>query len=222
MTTLDWIFMVMLVLAILSGLFFVLFLFMSIGTKRKINLISKQKPKNKNKRKKLYFTKKKLVKQRKKQRNSALLFLLLIGLFAGSGLYARYYQSTNLTTDDSDSIVQGYYLLRDFDSELGKAGQGADNQTKIDGNLRYLSSAMSSFGTKRASTVNSEEGQLALNRLYDAIKELGTNAVNNYTKFYNDPQLVEEYQKDIQNAKKYEKKVLELYKVNESALQKQK
>lgn len=222
MTTLDWIFMVMLVLAILSGLFFGLFLFLSMGTKRKIKQLSTIRVKNKKKQKKLYFKKKKLVSKQKKQRTATLLFLLAAGFFTGSGMYAMYYQATNLTIDDSDSIVQGYYLLQDFDGELEHAGQGAENQTKIESNLRYLSSAMSSFGTKRASTVNTEEGQLALNRFYDSIKELGTNAVNNYTKFYNNPTLVKEYQKDIQNAQKYEKKVLELYKVNESALKKQK
>lgn len=54
------------------------------------------------------------------------------------------------------------------------------------------------------------------------MKELGTNATNNYTRFYNNPTLVEEYRKDIKKVQEYEKKVIELYKVNESALQNKK
>lgn len=222
MTTLDWIFMVMIVLAILAGLFFVLFLFLMIKTRSKVTALNAKRPKNKKKRKKVFFMKKRLIKQQKKQQNAAIFSFIGALLLVASGFYANYYQSTNLTTKDSDAIVQGYYLLQDFDSELEKAGKGTENQTKIDGNLRYLSSAMASFGTKKASTVNTEEGQLTLNRYYSSVKELGTNSVNNYTRFYNNPTLVEEYKKDIQRAQKYEKKVLELYKVNEAALQKKK
>ncbi|MFD2307956.1 hypothetical protein [Enterococcus termitis] len=222
MTTLDWIFASMSVLAILTGLFFVLFLFLTLGTRRKLKSISTKRPKNKKKRKKIYFMRKRLLAKKKNQRNTMLLFLLCSVLFAGAGAYAVYYQSTNLTTEDSDSIVQGYYLLQDFDSELEKAGKGSESQTKTDGNLRYLSNAMSSFGSKKASTVNTEEGQLTLNRYYNSMKELGTNATNNYTRFYNNPALVEEYRKDIKKVQQYEKKVIELYKVNESALKNKK
>ncbi|MFD1901715.1 hypothetical protein GQR36_20120 [Enterococcus termitis] len=52
MTTLDWIFASMSVLAILTGLFFVLFLFLTLGTRRKLKSISTKRPKNKKKRKK--------------------------------------------------------------------------------------------------------------------------------------------------------------------------
>lgn len=41
--------------------------------------------------------------------------------FAGGLWYISYYQSMNLTTDDANSIVKGYYLLEDFKEQLIKA-----------------------------------------------------------------------------------------------------
>ncbi|WP_206912721.1 hypothetical protein IGL98_000344 [Enterococcus sp. DIV0840] len=222
MTTLDWFFIIGLVLAVLASLFFILFLLLTIRTGAKVKSLSKRKPKTKKKKKKLRIVKKKLIKQRKSQRTAAILSLFA-GLLLGAGaFYSSYYQAMNLTTDDSDSIAKGYYLISDFDNELTKAASATDSKEKTETNLRYLGNSIASYGTKKASAVNTQEGQLTLNRYYNAMKELGTNVMRNYTQIYNNPDLAKEYQEDVKKVKEYEQKVFKLYNVNEAALGKEK
>ncbi|MGX7245370.1 hypothetical protein ACWOC1_10975 [Enterococcus quebecensis] len=222
MTTLDWFFIIGLVLAVLAILFFILFLFLTIGTSSKVKRLSKIRPTTKKKKKKLRIAKKKLIKKKKSQR-TAMILSLLLGLFLGAGaFYSSYYQAMHLTVDDSDSITNGYYLLNDFDSELTKASSAAGNQEKAESNLRYLANSIASYGTKKASEVSSQEGQLALNRYYNAMKELGTNVMRNYTQIYKNLDLAKEYQEDVKKVKGYEQKVFKLYNVNEAALDQKK
>lgn len=222
MTTLDWFFIIGLVLAVLAILFFILFLFLTIRTGAKVKSLSKRKPKTKKKKKRLRIAQKKLIKQKKSQQTAAVLSLLT-GLLLGAGaFYSAYYQAMNLTTDDSDSIAKGYYLISDFDNELSKAGSAKEAQEKTETNLRYLANSIASYGTKKASTVNTQEGQLTLNRYYNAMKELGTNVMRNYNQIYNNPDLANEYKEDVKKVKDYEQKVFKLYNVNETALDKKK
>ncbi|MBO0441103.1 hypothetical protein [Candidatus Enterococcus ikei] len=218
MTTLDWFFIIGLVLAVLAILFFILFLFLTIRTGAKVKSLSKRKAKTKKKKKKLRIAKKKLIKQKKSQRTGTIISLFT-GLFLGAGaFYSAYYQAINLSTDDSDSIAKGYYLISDFDNELSKASSAAESQEKTETNLRYLANSIASYGTKKASTVNTQEGQLTLNRYYNAMKELGANVMRNYNYIYNNPDLAKEYQEDVKKVKEYEQKVFKLYNVNEAAL----
>lgn len=224
MTTLDWFFIIGLVLAVLAILFFILFLFLTIKTGTQIKRLSNRKPKTKKKKKKkkLRIAKKKLIKQKKSQRTAAIISLFA-GLLLGAGaFYSSYYQAMNLTTDDSDSIAKGYYLISDFDKELTKAESATESKEKTETNLRYLANSIASYGTKKASTVNTQEGQLTLNRYYNAMKELGTNVMRNYTQIYNNPELAKDYQEDVKKVKEYEQKVFKLYNVNEAALDKKK
>lgn len=222
MTTLDWFFLIGLVLAVLAILFFILFLVLTVRTGMKVRILNKKRPKNKKKRNSLRIAKKRLIKQKKTQRASAIA-ALFIGILLGAGaFYAAYYQAMNLTTEDSDSIAKGYYLLSDFAEELTKASNASQNQEKTETNLRYLGNSIASYGSKKASIVNTHEGQLTLNRYYNAMKELGTNLMKNYVKVYGNPDLAEEYQGDIKKVKKYEQKVFKMYNVNEAALESKK
>ncbi|MEI5994541.1 hypothetical protein [Candidatus Enterococcus mansonii] len=218
MTALDWFFTIGLVLAVLACLFFILFLFLTLQTGKQMKRLNKKRAKTKKKKKKLRMIKKRLNKQKKHQRTTAIICLLVGVLFGGGAFYASYYQAMHLTTDDSDSIAKGYYLLEDFTQELTNAGKASEKQEKTESNLRYLANSMASYGTKKASTVNTQEGQLTLNRYYNAMKELGTNVMRNYTQIYNNPDLAKEYQKDVGKVQTYEQQVFKLYNVNEAAL----
>ncbi|ALS37046.1 hypothetical protein ABID30_003427 [Enterococcus rotai] len=222
MTTLDWFFIIGLVLAVLAGLFFILFLILTIRTGTQVKHLNRKKAKTKKKKKRLRIARKKLIKRKKRQRSGAILSLIFSLLLGAGAFYASYYQAMNLTTDDSDSISKGYYLLSDFEQELTKAGSASESQEKTVTNLRYLANSIASYGTKKASTVNTQEGQLTLNRYYNAMKELGTNVMRNYTQIYNNPDLAENYQEDVKKVKKYEQKVFKLYNVNEAALDQKK
>ena len=97
--------------------------------------------------------------------------------------------------------------------------ESSETEEKTLGNLRYLSSSLSSYGVKKASYLNTEEGQLLLNRYYGSMKEIGMNATNNLSKIYGNPELVKEYQADIDKITENQKKVFEMYKVDENSLE---
>ncbi|OJG56157.1 hypothetical protein RV06_GL000273 [Enterococcus haemoperoxidus] len=168
----------------------------------------------------LMLEKRKLLKKKKKRRNNAIVCFLACIIFGGGVGYLYYYQSTNLMAKDADSIAQGYYLLKDMTNELNRAGSEEGSKEKAENNLRVLSGKIASYGAKQASSVNTEEGQLVLNRYYRAMKEFGTNTVSNYISIYGNQEMVDEFIEDIKNVQKYQKKVFAFYKVNEEAFKK--
>lgn len=219
MTILEWIFIGGIATTILLLIFTIYSLFRVIFTARKIKKLPVKKIKNPKKRKKIAFKKRKLQKVRKNALIRFVVFLMLSGLAAGGSFYVKYYQSMNLTGGDSDSIVKAYYLLRDFNEQMEIAKAQGDDQEKINQNIQYLSRSMASYGTKKASEVNTKEGQLALNRYYKAIMELGKNANMKYRDFFGDEQLAAEYLASIEKIEKnYEEPVFKYYKVDEAAL----
>ncbi|WP_242596200.1 hypothetical protein [Enterococcus plantarum] len=141
---------------------------------------------------------------------------------AGGMSYLSYYQSMNLTTGDSDSVVKGYYLLRDFEEQLTIARDKSDDEEKLQKNIRYLATSMASYGTKKASEVNSEEGQITLNRYYNSIKQLGMNASTQTKNLFGNQELVDSFLADIKKVQVYEKETFGYYKVNESAFKEEK
>lgn len=220
MTIFDWILITGLSLAMLTFLFSLLFFLLSWQAGSKLKKIQRRRIKNKRKRKMLMIEKRNLQKRKKSRRNNAI-FCVIFCLMFGSGVgYLYYYQSTNLMAKDADSIAQGYYLLKDMENELTKAGSKEGSKEKAENNLRVLSGKIASYGAKEASSVNTEEGQLVLNRYYRAMKEFGTNTVSNYISIYGNQKMVDEFKEDIKNVQKYQKKVFAFYKVNEEAFKK--
>lgn len=163
-----------------------------------------------------------LIKKRKKTIRQCLILLLVTGVFGGVAGYLSYYQAMNLTTNDSDSVVKGYYLLRDFEQQLIIAKEKGEEEEKLQKNIRYLATAMASYGTKTASITNSEEGQLTLNRYYNAIKQVGMNASTQTKNFYGNAQVVDSFLADIKKVQTYEKAAFTYYKVDESAFSEEK
>ncbi|MGG5342643.1 hypothetical protein [Enterococcus sp. AZ192] len=222
MSILEIIFVGGVAAAILSLLGSILFLFQYISQKKKMNSLPRKKLKNKKKNKKI-VGQRKLLQKNKNRSLKLMIFLMIVSVaFSGASGYLSYYQAMNLTADDSDSVVKGYYLLRDFEEQLILARDQGDEEEKLQQNIRYLATAMASYGSKKASTVNSQEGQLVLNRYYNATKQLGMNASTQTKNFYNNPTLVEEFLKDIAKAQEYERAAFDYYKVNENAFSEEK
>ncbi|OJG89767.1 hypothetical protein RV15_GL001608 [Enterococcus silesiacus] len=193
-------------------------MFLFIQTSREIKKIAGRRAKNAKHKRQLARKRKQLKSEKRNQKRLVITFLATVFLFGAGSMLGLYYQSIALTKEDESSVVKGYFLLNDFEQQLESAKTESDNKEKINGNIRYLASAISSYGAKKASTINSEKGQLTLNRYYKAMQDIGTNAMRVTEELYGNEVLVEDYQKDIQRVRNYQKQVFELYKVDEAEL----
>ncbi|MBP1044253.1 hypothetical protein I6N95_24910 [Vagococcus sp. BWB3-3] len=183
-------------------------------TQSRIKKIKKKKFRKKNRNEKR-LRDIQLLEEGKKKAGRLSLLLFIVSLMVMGGIsYGSYYQSMNLMKDDSLSLIQSHYLVRDFEKQLLIAKNEEDDKENVTQNIRYLSTGMASYGTKRASQVNTEEGQLILNQYYNAIKQLGINASTQTRNFFGNAALVDEFLVDIQRVLRYEKKVFNYYKVN--------
>ncbi|MGL4695816.1 hypothetical protein [Enterococcus larvae] len=219
MTILAWIIMGATAGAILCVLFAIYFFVKIILQSRKLKKITKRPPKNKKKRRRWENTRSKLQKKRKKSIFFSLFLLFLAVGLGGASVYTNYYQSINLSSDDSTLIVRSYYLLRDFQEELQKAADETEDKAASQQNIRYLATTMAAYSTKQASTLNTKEGQSALNRYYAALSELGVNATRESNNFYGNSSLVEAFQMDIEKTIARETSAFDYFKVNQSGLE---
>ncbi|WYK01550.1 hypothetical protein A5821_002687 [Enterococcus sp. 7F3_DIV0205] len=207
--------------AILFLLFGIFFLFLSLSTKRKWKIMVSRRVKNKKKRKRIKFLSHRLEKQKKKQFRTSLIFFFLVLLTAGSAAYSRYYQLTNLTADDADSLAKGYYFVGELEKQLKAIDNGA-NAEKTSKNMRDLSTQLTSVANRNASQGMSVEGQKMLNRHFTMTRNLGINISGQDAGKLEDPAYRESYLKDIQKVVTSQKKVFKEFDVNESALQQKK
>ncbi|EOI02723.1 hypothetical protein UAY_00970 [Enterococcus moraviensis ATCC BAA-383] len=222
MSVLDWVFIIGIALSIVALLGSGYFIVQVFHSRSLLKKLPKKKFKNKKKNRKIARKKQQLMKKKKKSVRLFLMLSFVTVALAGGMSYLSYYQSMNLTTGDSDSVVKGYYLLRDFEDQLIIARDKSDDEEKLQKNIRYLATSMASYGTKKASDINSEEGQITLNRYYNSIKQLGMNASTQTKNFFGNQELVDSFLADIKKAQVYEKETFDYYKVNESAFKEEK
>ncbi|PZL74889.1 hypothetical protein CI088_06395 [Enterococcus plantarum] len=218
MSIIDWILVIGIALTIVALLGSAYFLVQILGAQQQIERLKNRRIKNKKKKRVVASKSQQLIKKRKRSLLLCLISLLLTGIFGGTSKYISHYQAMNLTTDDSESVVKGYYLLDDFEEQITIAKEKGDSEEKLQKNIRYLATAMASYGTKTASTTNSKEGQLILNRYYNAIKQIGMNASTQTKNFYGNTQVVDSFIEDIKRIQTYEKAAFSYYKVDESNL----
>ena len=217
MELLDWFFIILLSLAILSLVFFVGFMIFSIHIGNNIRSMKKIRLKNKRKRKKQLRQRRELEKKRKKQIRLVTTFLVCTLVFGSGALYSRYYQATNLGKKDSDAIVQGYYLMNEIQGQLEQV-ETTENEVKLQKNLYDLSARLASYGAREANGRLSDEGKILLNRLYTNMKELGLNMANQSIETLRNKGVLEGYLADIKKAKENQAKVFTYFNVNENAL----
>lgn len=222
MSVLEIMFIVFLAIAILSALGFILFLVLYIFQNQKIKKLPTKRFKNKKRNKQIARKRNQIIKQKRRAKIAVFVTLFCSVVFAGGSAYVSYYQAMNLTNNDSNAVVKGYYLLRDFEEQLILAKEKDEKDEKLQQNIRYLSTAMASYGIEKANTLNSKEGQLVLNRYYIAIKQLGMNASTQTKKFYGNPALVDEFLTDVKKAETYEKAAFDYFKVDATAFSEEK
>ena len=204
------------------GLFISSLIFLLTSITLLVIYIYNQRKIKKMRRKKKY---KRKIPSLKKQRKKTLVFLIIclfLSVITGAGAaYTSYYQSVNLTEKDSQSVVDGYYYLADFKKQLVLIQNGKAEEKAVTENIQNLSSYMAAYSGKRASDLNTGEGQVVLNRYYNALKELGINASRQSQEFIGDSDLVEEFLSDVEKAERYQLEAFKYYKVDESALKKE-
>ncbi|WP_348922400.1 hypothetical protein [Enterococcus rotai] len=222
MTILDQLFIGGIAIAIVLFLLAIYFLIQCVRTQTKLSKLPKKRLKNKKKNRRIVKQRIQLKKAKKKQLTFTIVFIILAGLLTGGVGYLSYYQSMNLSSDDSDTVVKSYYLIGDFAKELEIAKNKEDDEEKVRQNIRYLATSMTTQGIKKASGINTEEGQMILNRYYNAVKQLGMNASTQTYNFYGNAQLVDSFLEDIKKIDVYEKAAFAYYKVDEAALSKEK
>ncbi|WP_207695247.1 hypothetical protein DOK67_0001207 [Enterococcus sp. DIV0212c] len=221
MTVLDQLFIIGAAIVIVLLFLTAYFLIQNVRTKRKIKQLPK-KGKNKKRNKRIFQQRNRLKKDQKRQLKGFILSSMFAGLLAGGISYLSYYQSMNLSSNDSDVVVKCYYLLRDFEKEITTAKNQGDDEDKVQQNIRYLATSMASQGVKKASAINTEEGQLILNRYYNSVKQLGMNASTQTKNFYGNANVVDDFLADIKKAESYEKEAFNYYKVSQAAFEKEK
>ncbi|MFC0405057.1 hypothetical protein IGJ55_002225 [Enterococcus sp. AZ170] len=215
---LDWFFIGLLSFAILCLLLliFCLFYFFSI-TKELKKKQWRKRPKNKEKRKKWLHVRKSLEKRRKRYLTNVFLLFVVMLITAGSAFYARYYQLTNLTSEDAKVVVQGYLLTEDLKKQMEtvKAGGSAE---KVYPQFQEVSALLVSYGNRPVSGGLSTEGAKLLTRYYVSMKNVGLNLSTLSQEQLEKQETIDGYLKDIERINERQKAVFKYFKVNESAL----
>ncbi|WP_375178720.1 hypothetical protein [Enterococcus rotai] len=218
MVLLDWFFIGLLSFAMLCSLLllFYLFYFFSIQKELKKKQWHKR-PKNKVKRKKWLRTRKMLEKQRKRYGINVFIFLVVMLISAGSAFYARYYQLTNLTSDDAKVVVQGYLLTEDLEKKMMTIKEGGSVE-KVYPQFQEVSSLLVSYGNRPVSGGLSTEGAKLLTRYYVSMKNIGLNLTTLSQEQLTEQETINGYLKDLKKINERQKAVFNYFKVNESAL----
>lgn len=194
-------------------------LLLNICTVKKIKSIASQRIDSRRKKKKNNQKIRQLENEKRSRLNKMIPLFILSLFLVISSVYMKVYISRSISSDDKTTFVNAHNLVRNFEEQIDIAATVSEEE-KIVRNINYLATAMASYGIYKANYLNSEEGQLILNRYYDAVKELGVNNTTRAGDFYGNPTLVEETKADIERIKVNEKKVLEFYKIDESVLEK--
>lgn len=204
-------------LLILSGVY----LFQFILSKKEIKKLSKDRPKDKKKRRR-WKRKVNELENKKTKKLRGFIFSLLATLIIGGGsAYAKFYIATNISDEDTDNIVYGYFLLDQLEQQIKDIDKG--NEQKVNKNVHVLSVSISSFSSKKGDNRGVEEAQILLNQYYSKLGQFGLNmTTQNMTELRESKEKQEECLADIKTVKTAQKKVMDYYKIDESSLKQKK
>ncbi|ALS02584.1 hypothetical protein ATZ33_14725 [Enterococcus silesiacus] len=221
MSILDWLFILMLSSSVLFLFFGVICVVLSIRKQKRYTLLKSKRVKNKRKKQKIKRMLAKLKKQQKKNIRTSVFLFLLGALTLGGGMYARYYQQTNLETEDANAIIQSYFLVGEIEKDLQSLSEGSD-PGKVNEKLTEMTSLLITYGNKNAFGGLSLDGQKKLNRYYALVREFGVNFSSRTLENLKDTAYVANYLEDITKIKKSQKQIFDVFKVNETALNQKK
>lgn len=217
MVLLDWFFIGLLSLAMLCFLFILFCLFYFFTIKMELKKRQRKRPKNKVKRKKWVRERQLLVSRQKRYLKNVLILIVILFFSVGSAVYARYYQLTNLTSEDAKVVVQGYLLIEDLEQKLGTIKEGGSIE-KVYPQFQEVSSLLVTYGNRPVSAGLSKEGAKRLTRYYVSMKYVGMNLSTLTQEQLGNEETMESYLKDLSKIKERQKEVFTYFKVNESAL----
>ncbi|MBL1229135.1 hypothetical protein IW492_07795 [Enterococcus sp. BWB1-3] len=220
MSVLDWSFVSLLAAALLFlffGLFFLFFWGRTRGRMKKLS--GRRPPKNKKKRKRWKRQQKELRAQYSRQCTGWIVLLVLALLAGGGSFYTRYYQQYHLQAEDSEAIVQSYYLLEELVVQLQELEAGTTPQKSFK-NIHELSGRLGSYGARKAYQGLTEDNQKLLNRYFVQLRELGVNLNGQRVETLQATEAIQGYLTDIEKAEESQTKVFKQFKVNEAALKK--
>lgn len=218
MVLLDWFFIGLLSLAILCFLLLLFCFFYFLAIKKE--LTKKQwhkRPKTKAKRKKWLQARKTLERRKKRYAGNSFILLVVMVISTGSAFYARYYQLTNLTSEDAKVVVQGYLLTEDLKEQMATIKAGGSVE-KVYPQFQEVSALLVSYGNRPVSGGLSTEGAKLLTRYYVSMKNVGLNLSTLSQEQIEKHETIDAYLKDIERINERQKAVFKYFKVNESAL----
>ncbi|MDR0921744.1 MAG: hypothetical protein LBM95_05115 [Lactobacillales bacterium] len=209
------------VLATIFFFFFVYNLVSIIRTKKEEKQLLKKRFKTKKKQKQQHIL---LTRFHRKQKRNILgmilMFFLLVGTLGGAGYY-KFFESTKLKGGDMSAISNGYYYVYDMKNLLTTIQKGESSPKELK-NTRFLADRMTTYGVLSANDKLTSEGQLVINRYYTSLKELGNNISAQLNNYPIDTEVQQSIQSNISRVEKNQKEVIQMYKINESALAKKK
>lgn len=217
MSVLDWLFIGLLSGAILFGCLSVGFLLLGLLQRKQYRKQQQNRPKQKKKRKRWQKHCRSLKKRYSRQLKRSGLFFLLLLIFSGGSGYSRYYQLTNLDTNDGEIIVQSYFLIDEVEKELMSIQEGAD-AVKVHGKLREMSGMLVSYTSQTPSNALTKDGQQLLRRYYNRAMEFGLNLDSQSAESLNQEELLTGFLDDIERLQTEQQTIFKNFGINESAL----
>lgn len=221
MEILQWIFIIGVAITIIFIIFILYFFFSFINQGKQISKEENRGQGRRKRKKQKRLLEELYLKRKISVRNMFFSFLLAMVFGLGSG-YVTYYQATNLSDEDMTSISDGFYYLRDLKGELEAIQSGDGDIEKSKQTINFIVTSLAGYSVKQASTFNTVDGQRILNRYYKAMAELGINVSRNSTTMLTDEVILTESLTDLEKVQTYQKKALDFFKIDASALEAQK
>lgn len=222
MDVLQWVFLVGVSLAILSLILTLYFVVSFFAQGKKIKKMAGTRIKNKRKKKKIMTQLSLMKKQKKKVGRNILIFSMVSLLSSGASYYVTYYQATNLSVEDTQNLTDGFYYLRDLQTELEAIQAGKADGARSKQTIAFVVTSLAGYSVKQANTLNTIEGQSVLNRYYNAMSELGINVSRRTSQLADNSEVLKESMKDIEKVMGYQSQAFSFFKVDESVLQSEK
>lgn len=183
--------------------------------------LKRKRPKNKKNTKRWIRAKKRVEKKKKAYLKRGLIFVSLSVVFISSGFYTRYYEKTNLSSEDGNIIVQSYFITDEVNQNLVNLQNGASGEEKKE-KLMKFSSLLASYGSSIPSNNLSKDGQEALNRYYVKLRDYGTNLYSLTAVQLNNPETVTTYIEDLKKIKQTQRQLFKQFSIDEAALKQKK